>query len=378
MATSSKTEMKLGDFTVDVSGHIGSGAMGVVHPATDAKGNKVAVKRICGKNDRSMAKVSKDLHRLIQLKHRNIVKFHNIKHLKSAIWLVMEYCPHKDLDQFSRKQELNHYQTFMIMGQITRGLEYLHRKNIIHRDIKPSNILVKSNNPIWIKLTDFDFSKFLEEEFGTSLMTTNVGTPAFKAPEFFQRNEELKIHYHRNVDLYALGLTFLAMIQENKGLVPRIETPSDSSELHQPIGRLIAERIKYDKKPLDVIPEDKNSIAAWFFSSATAGSAEPVSDEVTFMTQLIRKMTHHEPKNRPSATQVVADLDKIGEMMGYAPEDTHSVVQVEEDETETNFGVSFWSFLFVPLMMKKCLWLSGGSRILHGVANPLTGDNIHM
>ena len=375
MATS---EMKLGDFTVDLRDHIGSGAMGVVHPATDAKGNKVAAKRICGKSDRSMAKVSKDLYKLTQLNHPNIVDFYDIKHMKSTIWLLMEYCHHKDLDQFFRKQKLNHYQTFMIMGQITRGLEYLHRKNIIHRDIKPSNILVKSNNPIWIKLTDFDFSKFLEEEFGTSLMTTNVGTPAFKAPEFFQRNEELKIHYHRNVDLYALGLTFLAMIQENEGLVPRIETPSNSAELYQPIGRLIAERIKYARNPLDVISEDKNSIAAWFFSSATAGSAEPVSDEVTFMTQLIRKMTHHEPKKRPTATEVMVDLDKIGEMMGYAPEDTPSAVQVKEDETETNFGVSFWSFLFVPLMMKKCLWLSGGSSILHGVANPLRGDNIHM
>ena len=353
MATSSKTEMKLGNFTIDVSGHIGSGAMGVVHPATDAKGNKVAAKRICGKSDRSMEKVSKDLYKLTQLNHPNIVDFYDIKHIKSTIWLVMEYCPHKDLDDFFRKQKLNKRQTFVIMDQITRGLEYLHRRNIIHRDIKPSNILVKSNDPIWVKVTDFDFSKFLEEDFDTSLMTSNVGTPAFKAPEFFLRNGERQIHYHRNVDVFALGLTFLAMIQENKGLVPRIETPSNPSEKYEPIGRLIAQRIKSNKKPLDVIPKDKkkNLIATWFSklqvsSSAAAGSAKPVSNEVTLMKQLIRQMTHHEPENRPSAAQVVADLDKIGKMMGYAPEDMPSAVQVTEDGKETNFDVSFWSFLF--------------------------------
>ena len=104
------------------------------------------------------------------------------------------------------------------------------------------------------KLTDFDFSKFLEEDRDTSLMTTNVGTAAFKAPEFFLRNEQKKINYHRNVDVFALGLTYLAMAQENKGLVPKIETPNEDSELHQPVGRLIAERIKYKKKPLDVVP----------------------------------------------------------------------------------------------------------------------------
>ena len=351
MATSLKIKIKLGDFTVDFSRPIGKGAVGVVHRATDAKGNEVAAKQIYLIDIQKMAKISKDLHRLTKLNHPNIVYFYDIKHLQSNVWLFMEYCPHKDLDDFYRTQKLDKRETFVIMVQITRGLEYLHQRNIIHRDIKPSNILVKRNHPIWIKLTDFDFSKFLEEDFDTSLMSSNVGTPAFKAPEFFLRNEERKIQYHRNVDIFAVGATFLALFQGNKRLVPRIETPSYSYELHQPIGRLIAERIKYDKKPLDVIPEDKNSIAAWFFGSVAADSAGPVSDEVTFMTQLIRKMTHHEPKYRPSAAEVMADLDKIWEMMGYAPEDMTSAVQVAEDEKETNFGVSFWSFLFVPLVM---------------------------
>ena len=110
-----------------------------------------------------------------------------------------------------------------------------------------------------MKLTDFDFSKILEENYGSSLMTTNVGTPAFKAPEFYLRNEELKIQYHRNVDIYALGLTYLAMIQGNNGLVPQIETPNDDSERYVPIGRIIAERIRYKKEPLEVIPEDTKS-----------------------------------------------------------------------------------------------------------------------
>ena len=353
MATSS-AKLKVGDYTVDVSDHIGRGATGVVHPATDAEGKDVAAKRICGEDNRSMAKISRDLHKLTQLSHPNIVKFYNIKHQKSEIWLFMEYCTHKDLHKYFRKNKLNKHQTFVIMGQMTRGVEYLHSNDVIHRDIKPSNILVKSNDPIWIKLTDFDFSKFLEEDRATSLMTTNVGTPAFKAPEFYLRNSQRKIHYHRNVDTYALGLTFLAMIQEQEGLVPRIETPTHDSELYAPIGRVIAERIKYEKEPLDVIPEhqENGSLSVWFSqltieasSSAATDLAETVTDAATLMKNLIRRMTNHEPKNRPSAAQVVADLDKIGEMMGYLPESLHSAFQEVEDEMETNFEVSVRPFV---------------------------------
>ena len=318
MATSSKAQMKVANYTIDFSDHIGSGAMGVVHPATNAVGKKVAAKRICGKADSSMAKISKDLHKLMTLDHPNIVKFYNISQQKSDIWIFMEYCIHKDLNEVFHKRKLNKHEKIDIMVQISQGVEYLHGNKIIHRDIKPSNILISSDNPFLAKLTDFDFSKIFEENYGTSLMSTNVGTERFKAPEFYQRNEEMKIHYRKNVDIYALGLTYLAMIQENKGLVPRIETPNDDSELHAPIGRIIAERIRYNKKPLDVIPEDKKGslLTAWFSKLTVGTSMSAAKDSVgtapvALMRKLIRKMTHHVPQNRPSAAEVVQDLRKI-------------------------------------------------------------------
>ena len=143
------------------------------------------------------------------------------------------------------------------MKQIMSGIEYLHSEDIVHRDIKPGNILVASEFPLLFQLADFDVSKCLEVEVETSLMSSNVGTLAFKAPEFFQRTSPGKIEYHRNVDIYAAGLTFLAILQAKKGkrmLIPHIETPMEDSEYHAlSIGQLIAERIKYKVPELNIV-----------------------------------------------------------------------------------------------------------------------------
>ena len=82
----------------------------------------------------------------------------------------------------------------------------------------------------------------------------------FKVPEFFQRTPEGKLVYHRNMDCYAIGLMFLALLQANKEtkqLKPRIKTPQDYSEKFTfSVGQLIAERVKYKVQELSVVVID--------------------------------------------------------------------------------------------------------------------------
>ena len=164
------------------------------------------------------------------------MKILDIEKTENILWMMMPLCEF-DLNKLYKTRDVPLEANIKIMKQITAGIKYLHSKDIVHRDVKPGNILVAFENPLVIQLTDFDVSKCLDPEVETSLMTTNVGTLAFKAPEFFQRTSPGKIEYHRNVDIYAAGLTFLVILQAEKGkkmLIPQIETPLDDTEFHAP------------------------------------------------------------------------------------------------------------------------------------------------
>ena len=196
--------------------------------------------------------LKQDLDRLMQLDHPNVMKILDVERNENIVWMMMPFCDLRDLNHFYKTKDILPETDLEVMKQIMAGISYLHSQDTVHRDIKPGNILVSSENPLTLVLADFDFSKCLDPEVEASLMTSNVGTLAFKAPEFFQRTSAGQIKYHRNVDIYAAGLTFLAILQAKKGkrLIPHIETPQEDSELHAPsIGQLIAERIKYKGDP---------------------------------------------------------------------------------------------------------------------------------
>ena len=76
-------------------------------------------------------------------------------------------------------------------------------------------------------------------------------------------------------------------------LVPQIETPMDHSELHVPIGSLIAERIKYKVQELNiVVTKDER-------------------DVVGKVKNLIREMTQTKPEERLHVTDVVISVEAI-------------------------------------------------------------------
>ncbi len=299
----------VGEYRVNMGAALGHGAFGFICRGEDKHGRDVATKRIdFTKYKNKVPEVSANLKKLVGLEHENIAQIFHVETEEATVWVFMELCNHGDLVNYLQRDEaassISDNEKLKLMLDIAKGVEYLHSKNVIHRDVKPNNILV-NGSPATAKLTDFDCGKFLEEDYSTSMMTSNVGTQAFKAPEFYLRTDDHKLVYHRNVDVYAMGLSFLGIIQNNPHLIPKLETPNEASELipGYTIGMLMAERKRYNVEPLHVVKISESG------ESGHASETESGESLWNAVRAEILTMTHVEPKERACASEVVQSLE---------------------------------------------------------------------
>ena len=306
------------NYTVDKLYLIEQGEFGRVYQGKDRHGKNIAVKIVEYQSEYMLKLI--DAHRSGKnLDHKNIVKVMDVYALGRVndknLWIFMEYCRGGDLlSFFSRNNDLTITTCLHILCQIAEAIGYLHGQNFVHRDVKPSNVLVYENSDFThIKLADFDCLKSLTSK--DEIMTDDIGTPQYKAPEFFLQDENGEIHYTSSVDVFASGLTFLAILQgftSSRWLTPRLEETAVEHRIIS-IGQEVAHR-----KGIRVV----KMAPSWFSSKYYDGpfnEAEKNHDITTKikrkeLRELIDRMTKRIPGCRPSAEEVVRKLNKIANL----------------------------------------------------------------
>ena len=128
----------------EITSHIGSGGMGDVYQATDAKlGRSVAIKFLpdaFSHDTERVARFQREARVLASLNHSNIAAIYGLEESGAARALVMELIEGDTLAERISGQPMPVDEALVIARQIADALEAAHEQGIIHRDLKPANM----------------------------------------------------------------------------------------------------------------------------------------------------------------------------------------------------------------------------------------------
>lgn len=191
---------------------LGRGAMGSVwlskHPGLDIP---VAVKIL----DPSLVEEDPDYRdRFIKegklaasINHQNVVRIIDAGQEGPVFYLVMELIDGADAKQLVEHRGALPVEEVLELAICTaEALKEAHSKGIVHRDIKPDNILVTSDGKI--KVADLGIAKQVNDDYGTTMAGTTIGTPYYIAPEQAMDSSTVD----RRCDIYALGGTLYHLL----------------------------------------------------------------------------------------------------------------------------------------------------------------------
>ncbi|ERN16030.1 hypothetical protein AMTRI_Chr11g94780 [Amborella trichopoda] len=194
----------LGDWEIDqrflkMGEKIASGSCGDLYHGTYL-GQDVAIKTIRAENLSEALEVefAQEVAILREVQHRNVVRFVGACTKPPQLCIVTEFMSGGSLYDFLHKHqnilELSFLLKFAI--DVCKGMEYLHRTDVIHRDLKTANLLMDSDNVV--KVADFGVARF-QNQGGT--MTAETGTYRWMAPEVINHQP-----YDQKADVFSFGI----------------------------------------------------------------------------------------------------------------------------------------------------------------------------
>ena len=124
----------------------GSGMFGTVYHVKSKKTDKCyASKHIRAKKMTEKEEVKSEIALLKKLSNPHIVKFIEAFENKSDMVIITEFLNGGELfDRVATEDfELTEQDCCLFMRQICRGVEYLHKNNVVHLDLKVKNTIFK-------------------------------------------------------------------------------------------------------------------------------------------------------------------------------------------------------------------------------------------
>jgi serine/threonine protein kinase len=192
-----------------IEGSLGSGGMGEVYRARDARLQRSVALKILhrtpsdepGTNPSAgAARMLREARAAAALEHPNVVHIYDVgevetpKELQGTTYLAMELIKGTTLRSYVSDASVSMEERIRCLGDIGRALAAAHAAGLVHRDIKPENVMIRDDGVV--KVLDFGIAKRTvnapvdgtssTEGYTVPTMTGQgvvVGTPVYMAPE---------------------------------------------------------------------------------------------------------------------------------------------------------------------------------------------------
>ncbi|GLI70234.1 hypothetical protein VaNZ11_015018 [Volvox africanus] len=237
---------------------IGCGSYGRAVRATRIEdGLSVVVKqiRLFEMDEKSRMDTLTEAKVLAQFNHVNIVHYFECLLEGGVLNIVMEYAPGGDLAAAIQKRQhekkpFSEDEIMFWFVQVVLALYHVHGKHVLHRDLKSQNIFIGEGN--LLKLGDFGIARVLNSD--TELARTVIGSPYYLSPEICEDRP-----YNRKSDVWSLGcvlyeLTTLRRAFDGQSLpalvvkILRGKYPPVPTRYSTPLRSLIESMLKQDPK----------------------------------------------------------------------------------------------------------------------------------
>lgn len=283
---------------------LGEGGMGQVFEAIQERLEKrVAIKVLkpqMASDEEMLRRFFTEAKAVSIVKHPGLVDVYEFGELDDgSAFIVMEF-----LEGESLHRRLSHHRAGLPVPMVTRllrqvaaALSVTHQAMVIHRDLKPDNIMLVRDSEVpggeRCKLLDFGIAKLANRADVKTRTGTVMGTPAYMSPEQCGAPGGIS----DRTDIYSLGIIAYELLTG--------APPFAAEEAMQFIGKhmFATPPPLRDKRP----------------------------DIPAQLCELVHRMLAKSPPERPSASQVVAELAKVGSSLGTQEE---PALPTDDDETK--------------------------------------------
>jgi len=254
-----------------VKAKLGSGGMGVVYEAEDARlGRRVALKFLpaeLAQDAQAVERFQREARAASALNHPGICTVYDVGQHEGQHFIALELLEGETLAERIKRGPFELKQLIELGVQIADALESAHSKGIVHRDLKPANIFLTPRGQA--KVLDFGLAKIERarpagsehSEAPTAVQPneltsagTTMGTVSYMSPE--QARGQLT---DARTDLFSLGTVFYQMAT---GLLPfqgetsavvfdailnRDPPPIADASLPPELGRILEKALEKDR-----------------------------------------------------------------------------------------------------------------------------------